>query len=170
MEELIRFLRTRRSVREYQNKDIEDKIIFEIIKSAMYAPSAHNKQPWEFFIVKNREKLNEIAKNHPYAKMLKKAPLCIVVLANTKKQPDSGYFSQDLSAATMNILLASWAYGIGSCWIGVYPKNERIEIVRNVLKIPEGFVPFSIVSLGYPKENPQTVERFDEKRIHTDIW
>jgi nitroreductase len=170
MENLINFLRTRRSIREYEEKKIPKEIIMEILKTAMYAPSAHNKQPWEFFVVEERKILNEISNNHPYAKMLKKAPAAVVVLADTKKQPDEGYFAQDCSAATMNILLSAWAYGIGSCWIGVFPKEERIELIKEILKVPERYVPFSIVSLGYPVKLPEKVERFDEKRIHFNVW
>ncbi len=170
MENLINFLRTRRSIREYEEKKIPKETIMEILKTAMYAPSAHNKQPWEFFVVEERKILNEISNNHPYAKMLKKAPAAVVVLADTKKQLDEGYFAQDCSAATMNILLSAWAYGIGSCWIGVFPKEERIELIKEILKVPERYVPFSIVSLGYPVKLPEKVERFDEKRIHFNVW
>lgn len=170
MEKLIDFLRTRRSIREYQDKRIPKEILIEILKTAMYAPSAHNKQPWEFFIVEERKILDEISNNHPYAKMLKKAPAAIVVLADTKKQPDKGYYSQDCSAATMNILLSAWAYKIGSCWIGIFPKEERIEIVKKILNVPEKYIPFSIVSLGYPVKSPEKIERFDEKKIHINVW
>lgn len=170
MNKLKQFLLTRRSIREYSKKEIEEEKLIEILKIAMYAHSAHNRQPWEFILMKNKEKMKEMAKIHTYASMLKQAKAAIVVVNDLDKQKDEGYFSQDCSAATVYILFGAWMQGIGSCWIGVYPKKERIEKVRNILKLPERYIPFSIISLGYPLKEPAQQERFDERKIHYDKW
>ncbi len=174
MEECLKVIYTRRSVRSYADKEIPEEDILKILKAAMLAPSAGNEQPWHFIVVRSREKLRKLAEAHPYGKMVARAAAAIIVCCDPKlsKYPYPMWV-QDCSAATQNILLAARALGIGSVWIGVYPVEDRMEAIRNVLGIPRDVIVFSLVPLGYPhSENDfyEAPDRFKEERIHYDGW
>ncbi|MGE3062071.1 MAG: nitroreductase family protein [bacterium] len=161
------FLLTRRSTRKYSDKEIEKKKIEVILKAGMYAPSAHNTQPWHFIVIRNKNLMCEISKVHRYAGMTKNASAVILVCADTARQDDPGYFSQDCSAATENILLSAHIEGIGACWIGIYPVKERMEKISALLKLKKNLAPFSLIALGYPGETiaGKDPERYDKKKI-----
>jgi len=160
----------RRSIRKYTDKVIPEEHIEQILKAAMAAPSAGNQQPWHFIVVDDKEILNEIPKYHQYAKMLKEASHAIVVCGDLSRQRYEGYWVQDCSAATQNILLMATELGIGSVWLGVYPDQDRIKALKELFELPENVVPLSIVSLGYPAESKGPSNRFDTTRIHRNKW
>jgi len=161
---------TRRSIRQYQAKPVEDEKIQKILKAAMYAPSARNTQPWQFIVVSEREILNNIIKVHPYADMLAEAPLAILVCGDKKSEPNDSYLNTNCSAATENILLAAHALGLGSVWMGVFPRKERIEGLTNLFKLPEYILPISLIAIGYAAEKKPDTERFLPERIHFNKW
>ena len=142
----------RKSVRNYiKNKDIPDSQIETILKAGMAAPSARNIQPWKFIVVKDRNVLNNLAQRQPYGKMLTNASFAIVVAGDMEKAGEhQDFWQQDTAAATENILLMTEALGLGAVWIGVYPKEERVQITREELNIPQTLIPFNIISIGYP--------------------
>ncbi|MEM1579230.1 MAG: nitroreductase family protein [Archaeoglobaceae archaeon] len=174
MEHFLEVIYTRRSIRNYTGKEIAEEDIKKILKAAMLAPSAGNEQPWHFIVVKSKEKLSELANAHPYGKMLLTAGAAIVVCCDPKlskyKLP---MWVQDCSASTQNILLAARALGIASCWLGVYPNEDRMKSIAKVLGVPENIVVFSVVALGYPQSGGDFFEakdRFKEERIHYEKW
>ncbi len=136
----------------------------------MAAPSAGNQQPWEFVVVRDRQILNGITGVHPYSQMLKEAQLAIVVCADLDREKHVGYWPQDCAAATENILLEAQHLGIGSVWLGVYPREDRVNGIKELLGLPERVIPMAVISLGYPAETKGPSERFDKSRIHTDKW
>ncbi len=81
-----------------------------------------------------------------------------------------GYWAQDCAAATQNILIAASDLGLGAVWLGVYPRQERIDGMRELLGVPTGVVPFSLVSIGHPAQQLPPSDRYDEARIHRDRW
>lgn len=153
MEECLKMIYTRRSIRVYSDRQISDEDIEKILKAAMLAPSAGNEQPWHFIVVRDREMLKKMSEAFTFGQMLPNASAAIVVCADPKlsKYPYDMWV-QDCSAATENILLAARCLGIGSVWLGVYPREERMKALRELLGIPENIVVFSVVSLGYPKD------------------
>ena len=174
MEECLKIIYTRRSIRSYSDREISDEDMEKILKAAMQAPSAGNEQPWHFIVVKSRDKLRELSDAHPYGRMLSRAAAAIVVCCDPKlsKYPYPMWV-QDCSAATQNILLAARCLGIGSCWLGVYPNEDRMRAIARVLAVPDDIVVFSIVSLGYPLsegEFHEAPDRFREERIHYERW
>ena len=116
----------------------------------MAAPSAGNQQPWEFILIRDKNILADITKVHPYSQMLKEAQLAIVVCADLDKEKNPGYWVQDCSAATENIIIEAQHLGIGSVWLGVYPRDDRVKGIKELLNLPVRVIPLSIVSLGYP--------------------
>lgn len=160
----------RRSIRKYSKLPISDSDIENLLRAAMAAPSAGNQQPWEFILIKDKNILADITKVHPYSQMLKEAQLAIVVCADLDKEKLSGYWVQDCSAATENILIESQYLGLGSVWLGVYPREDRVKGIKELLNLPVRVLPLSIVSLGYPAEKKEPSNRYDKSRIHINKW
>ena len=160
----------RRSIRKYSDKTIRDDQIEKLLKAAMYAPSAVNKQPWHFIIFREKNTIDKICEVHPNASMLHQADLGILICYDEKLQHDEGYGPVDCSAATQNLLLAAHGEGLGACWIGIYPRSKRIETLHKLFNLPEHLIPFSVVSLGYPAESKDIPERYKKDRIHHEKW
>jgi nitroreductase len=160
----------RRSIRKYTDQKITDEQIQILLKAAFAAPSAGNKQSWHFIVVDDRETLNRLADASPNASMLKGASHAIVVCGDTSLELYPGYFAQDCSAATENILVSATELGLGSVWLGVYPKMDRVEKVANIMNTPEGIVPFCMISLGCPAESREPSNRYDDNKVHHNKW
>jgi len=141
-----------------------------ILKAAMFAPSARNTQAWQFVVINDHEKLKALSQIHPYGKMLKSAALAILVCGDMKKDKTLSYLIQNCSAATQNILLAANELSIGSVWLGIQPREDRIRNMMKFFNLPQHIVPISLISLGYPKEEPKQVNRFDASCIHYNGW
>ena len=161
---------TRRSIRKYKPQAVPDEIITELLTAAMCAPSAGNEQPWEFVVINDRKLLDKIPEFHPYATMLKEAPVAILVCGDLKREKHKGYWVQDCSAATENILIAVNEKKLGAVWLGIYPREERVAGLRKLLGIPENIVPFSLIAIGYPAEVKEPADRFDPVRVHQNRW
>lgn len=168
--ELYEGLITRRSIRKYLPKDVEYEKLEKIIKAGMYAPSAVNKQPWHFIIFKNQETKNKIAEIHPNGSMIKEASAGILICFDENLQHDKGYGPIDCAAATQNMLLAAHSLGLGAVWIGIYPRQNRIDAMKEIFNLPDNIQAFSIVAVGYPAENKETPDRFKKERIHFEKW
>jgi len=160
----------RRSIRKYTSEPVSEETILSFIKAGMNAPSAGNEQPWYFVIIDDRAKLNGIADVHPYAQMLRHAPSAILVCGDPSLEKHEGYWVQDCSAATENILLEITSQDLGGVWIGVYPRVERISALRELLNIPEHIIPFSLIGVGHPAESKDPNDKFREERIRKNGW
>lgn len=163
---------TRTSVRDYEARPVEKEKIEKMLRAAMAAPTAMNKQPWHFVVVDQRNVLDALAGANPYAKMLKKAPLAIVVCGNTDKMIEGGgrdFWIQDASAATENLLLAAHAMGLGAVWTGAYPSEERCISISKVLSLSDNLIPLNMIVVGYPAEHPQPKQKFKEENISYNV-
>jgi nitroreductase len=169
-EALMDTIRNRRSIRKYTAQPVPQELVTRLLEAAMSAPSAGNEQPWEFIVITDREVLQAITKVHPYSQMLKEAPLAVVVCGNLEREKYPGFWVEDCSAATENILLEAEDIGLGGVWLGVYPHDERVKGLAELLGLPSSVVPLSIVALGYPAEKKPPAERFDPSRVHTNRW
>jgi nitroreductase len=168
--ETIQTIRTRRSIRAFKPEPVPNETIQTILEAAMFAPSACNAQPWHFIVIDDRHLLDTIPTFHPYSKMLKEASLAVVVCADPRLEVVSGYWVQDCSAATQNLLLAIHDCGLGGVWLGVYPDQERVKKVQNLLNMPEEIIPLCVVAAGWPAEEKAKEERFNLKRVHHNGW
>lgn len=165
-------LLTRRSVRQFaKGRSISKDDMNDILKIAMYAPSACNKQPWEFVVVEDEKVRAKIAEIHPYAKFVTDASAAIVVCGNEQEQCDNGFWVVDTSAAIENLLLALHGKGMGGCWCAIYPYAERMKLFQNLLGLPEHIKPNALIVAGYPIKQPtQPQDRFREDKIHYERW
>lgn len=165
---------TRRSVRSYLDKTVEDDKIERILRAGFQAPSAHNRQPWEFVVISAKEDLAAIADMSPWAKMVPAAAAVIACCANTERggseDAPEGMWVQDLSAATENILLQIVEEGLGGVWLGWYPDRKRTRAFSEHFGLPPHIVPVSLVALGYPASPQQPVSRYDPSRVHYGRW
>lgn len=166
----ISFIFSRRSIRKYQPVEIPKNEITIILKAAMQAPSAVNKQPWHFIVIKDRQKLSEITKIHRNASFAAQVSHAILICGDEYLEHDKGYTILDCSAATQNILLAANGLGIGACWVGIHPREQRKEAFRELFGLPDHIIPVSMVTLGYPAEEKEMTNRYRSDRVHYNSW
>jgi nitroreductase len=162
-------IRARRSIRKFvAGAEVTDEQVKALLEAAMVAPSACNTRPWEFLVVRNREKLDKIREVHPYTGMLETAALAIVIMAlpETQTEPiNIGYYPQDCGAAIQNILIEAVAQGLGACWCGVYPKETRIGEIKSILELEPKSVPFAVIAVGVPDESPKPRGAYDKGKV-----
>jgi len=163
---MIEAIEIRRSVRKYKKDEpVTREQINQLLEAAMKAPSACNSRPWEFIAVTRRDALDEIARVHEFAKMCETATAVIIVVAIPQTGIPSGFFPQDCGAATENILLEAAAMGLGTCWCGVYPRENHIASMRRLFNIPEPKIPFNIIAIGTPNESPKQRGFFEKSKV-----
>ncbi len=154
------------SIRKYADKPVEPEKIERILRAAMAAPSAGDQQPWEFYVVTDREMIEALAKVHRYSGCAKNASIVLVPCYRTEGLWAPQYAQIDMAIATENLLLAITSEGLGGVWLGIAPEAERMERVEQVLGIPPTLHAFALVPLGYPAESRTQEDRFDPERIH----
>ena len=170
---VIEAIMTRSSVRAFLDKPVSDETVDLLLKAAMAAPSAKNQQPWAFIVIKNRDLLEKLGASLPNAKMTATAPVAVVICgALDKALPGEAhdYWIQDAAAATENFLLAVHALGLGAVWTGVHPISERIKILKETLKLPDGVEPFCLIPFGWPAVPAAVKDKWDPALVHQDIW
>jgi nitroreductase len=166
-ESLIDSIFKRRSIRKYIEKEVENEKLVLLLKAAMAAPTAANRQPWEFIVVNDKEKLNELRSTLLAGQY--NAPVAIVVCGNMNlafSNKDKEIWTQDCSAAIENMLIAAVELGLGSVWIGLYPTLSKCKPVCKTLNIPDHVIPMSVVYLGYPDEFKEPRTQYNEKRVY----
>jgi len=154
---LFTLIKNRRSVRQYEKRDVGFDLIEKVLESTRYAPSAGNYQPWEFIVVKDeslRRDLVEAAYNQDW---MMQAPVFIIACVNNRLAGayygDRGtmlYGIQSVAVAIQNMLLTAESLGLGTCWIGSFSET----MVSRILQCPEYCRPCAIITLGYPAEKP----------------
>ena len=154
------------SIRKFENKPVENEKIKQILKAAMAAPSAGNQQPWEFYVVTNKDKIKLLSEISPYAVCAENAPLVIVPCYRTEGLRWNETVLLDLSAATENMLLEITSLGLGGVWLCAAPLEDRMTKAEAALEIPENLRAFALIAVGYPAESRTQQMRFDESRIH----
>ena len=166
------FIFTRRSIRRYEAKEVPEEILADLLEAGMAAPSAVARDPWHFIVLRRRENLDRLAEILPHGKMLRQATAALVVCGDINRAHDQkeSYLLQDLSAAVENILLAANASGLGSCWLGVHPRQERMDGIKKMFVLPEGIIPMCAIALGWPAERPEARTRFRAECVHREQW
>lgn len=165
--ELKEALLKRRSVRKFTEEPVADEMIKELLHAAMSGPSACNRKPWEFYVVKNEQVLEELKTASKFSRF--SAKLAIVVCGNLSRALPmhlSDYWIQDCSAATQNILLRATDLDLGAVWCGIHPQKRAEEKVRKALGISEKQIPLNIIYIGHPAEEVEARDQYEEKRVH----
>ena len=168
MSELQQIIEERRSIRNFEDKDVPEELVNKILESAKWAPSWTNCQCWEIVVIRDnqiKEQLKEtMAPKNPATKSITGAP---VLLAVCGKLNVSGYygghastkfgewFMFDLGLATQNMCLTAHSLGLGTVIVGLYDHNKAKEVI----KVPEGHELVAILPLGYPAKTPKAPKR-----------
>lgn len=144
---------TRRSVRNFKKEKLSEELIYKLLKASASAPSAKNQQPWEFIVINDINNKKEIAKVSEFSTFLTEAPtiICLVCKNENLSTPDMRMI--DMSLCAQNLMLEARYLGIGSCFVGIYPRQERVDFLQNALNIPKTHTPFALIALGYPKDD-----------------
>jgi nitroreductase len=169
--DVITAIRTRRSIRKYTGEPVDEQTLSTILDAGFCAPSASNKRPWHFLVIRDKAKLQMIGEVHPYAKMTPSADLCIVVCGDEAVQSSTGLLVEDCSAAIQNMLLAAHGLGVGAVWCGLYGgrSDRHLEFAR-LLGLPPGIVTVGMIPFGYPAETKPATDRFDASKVHYERW
>jgi nitroreductase len=173
MNDALSVIAQRKSVRHFTAQPLTDEQFEILLRAAMAAPSAKNVQPWEFVVITDRTKLNEMGEKLPYAKMLLQAPAAIIVCGNVSKvSPDSKLnWVSDCAAATENLLLAAEAIGLAAVWTAAFPYPERINAAREAVEnIPDEMVPLAVIPVGYAAREEKAKDKWHPEKIHFNQW
>ena len=161
---------SRSNVREYTTQPVADEMLRMLLKAAMAAPSAGDERPWQFVVIDDQRIKEKIPKIHRFAHMAPNAPVALLVCGDENLQKHHGFWVQDCAAATQNILLAATALGLGTVWLGVYPRMDRVDGLRRLLNLSDHIMPFALVPVGYPAEEHGPVDRYDETKVYRNGW
>jgi len=159
---MISAIKQRRSIRSYQDKPVEEAKVNEILKAAIFSPSARHLYPWEFVVVKDEDKREKLAQATPWASFAAEAPVVIAVLGD---KDESEELIEDCSIAAEHMLLEIDNQNLGSCWIQIRgnqhqnqatgDKRPAEDYVRNLLDIPENYMVLCLIPIGYPAQDKQ---------------
>jgi nitroreductase len=165
-------IHNRKSVRQFTAEPVSDEDIQTMLKAAMAAPSAVNYQPWRFVVVTEREQLDAMAEILPFARMLKQAPLAIIVCGETTwfEGKENIFWQQDCSAATQNLLLTAEALGLGAVWTGVYPDPQRSADLSKFLGLPSTVQPLCAIPIGHHDGTTLPKDKWKPENIHYGKW
>jgi nitroreductase len=172
IEQALSPLLGRRSIRAYEDREVPDELVRAMLEAAMAAPSAVARDPWRFIVMRAREVRMRVAEGLPNGKMLGSAGVGFAVCGELAAAHDQqlSYLLQDCSAAIENLLLAAHVLGLGAVWLGVHPRESRVDHLRRVLSIPESVVPVACVAVGFPAEAKPLRTRYRESNVHHDRW
>jgi len=155
-EDILEFIKDRRSIRSFQDKPVPDNEVQMILEA--------NKQPWEFYVIRDKEILKEISKNAIYGRHIKRAPFAIAIVG--KKTISPNYYIQDTTLASMTMMLMAWSLGIGTCWIGALNRKK----VKLLLDLSENDYLLTVLPMGYIKGNiPKPTLRAALNQIKKEI-
>ena len=168
--EALEAIMTRRSIRQFTDEDVTAEHIETLLRAAMAAPSAGNQQPWRFVVIRDAETRQRLSIATQYGAPMGRAPLGIVVLADTRDNKHTGYWVQDCSAAVENLLLAARSLGLGTVWMAAHPHPEREANIREIVEAPEGFAALCMIAVGHPAGPGPEVDRYQPEFVRVDRW
>lgn len=169
--DVIEAIKRRRSIRRFLEKEVDEKIVKEILECAILAPSEGNLQPWRFYVIKNKELKEKLAVCAFGQKFIASAPICIVVCADLKRTSPYGergrslYCLQSTAAAIQNMMLYAVSKGLGTCWVGAFDERK----VSQALFLPSHLRPVALIQVGYPAESPSAPPRTPLKNVVEEI-
>jgi nitroreductase len=166
--DILNLLKSRRSIRVYQDRPIPNDLLLQILEAGRWAPTGANLQPWHFIVVTDPETRRRIGEVTRFlfikSSHVEKAPVVIVLGFNTQK---GKYGRYDVTLAGGNMMTMATNLGLGTCWIGAFDESK----VKEILEIPENIEVIGLITLGYPGENAEVPPRVElEKIVHWESW
>ena len=180
MNETLKTIMNRKSVRKFADQPICEEDIKTVLKAGMSGPSCVNSRCWSFVVVRDKETLLKMAEaNVRYAEPLRGAALGILVCGDLSRTEffaaSREFWVIDGAIAAQNMILAAESLGIGSCWLGTWPVIERVKNQAALFDLPEHIVPHSVIALGYPAQDVAPGPRpgrpeWEDDRVHWEKW
>ncbi|MBR6017056.1 MAG: nitroreductase family protein [Paludibacteraceae bacterium] len=164
---------TRVSVREFTGEKISEAQIDTLLRAAMAAPSALNKQPWAFIVVTDDNVIAKLGEALPYSRCSNHPAVAFIPCGDLSKAIEgemANFWINDVSAATENLLLAAHAMGLGAVWTGLHPDRTRVKMVQDLMGLPEHIIPLCVVPVGVPAEQPEIKDKYQPENIHYNAW
>jgi nitroreductase len=166
--DILNLLKSRRSIRVYQDRPIPNDLLLQILEAGRWAPTGANLQPWRFIVVTDPETRRRIGEVTRFlfikSSHVEKAPVVIILGFNTQK---GKYGRYDVTLAGGNMMTMATNLGLGTCWIGAFDESK----VKEILEIPENIEVIGLITLGYPGENAEVPPRVElEKIVHWESW
>ena len=167
MNDVLDLLKSRRSIRKYKDQPVEEEKIQKCLEAARWAPSASNKQPWEFLIVTEKDVRKKLSEIHPYARFVAESPVVFIPLTNPEIHQK--YHMSDTALATMQYMIEAHSLNLGTCWAGVIESSIEPEI-KKLLNVPEHLNVLGLVATGYADEEPTRTRKELEELIHYERY
>ena len=181
--ETIRTIMSRKSVRSFTEQAIPAEMMETMLKAAMAAPSGSNIQPWHFVVLTDKSQYERVFENNFNLKTFNSAAAVVVFCADTtvtrppRDNPDgepvtrpNRTWRDDMGACTENFLLAAESLGLGAVWTASYPDPVRFLTMKRELGMPDNFLPYCAVAVGYPAGDEQPKDKWKPERIHYEQW
>lgn len=169
--DLLEVLNGRVSVRNFTGEKVSDDELKTILNAGFCAPSARNRRPWEFVVMRDKDRFHAFAEHLPFCSMLERgADAAIIICGDQSVTENYTLLINDCSAATENMLLAAHGLGLGGVWCGIIDEDGRLDFFRKELKLPENIVPAAMVVIGRPNDDKQPVDRFTPEHIHLEYY
>ncbi len=160
---VLEAIRNRRSVREFEEKDVPDELVEKLLTAGIWAPSGLNNQPWRFVVVKDARTKEALSKLTKYGEIILDAPVCIAVFMDADTSYDGTKDTMAIGACNQNILLAAHSLGLGAVWLGEILKSK--DAVRALLKAPDSHELMAVLAVGYPAPKERSSTRRDVKEV-----
>lgn len=168
--DVLTAMKTRQSIRKFTSKPVEEDMITAILCCGMYAPTAQNKRPYHFIVIRSRRLLVEFAKQSVHATMLADAAGAIIVCGDKNVEGMKEFLYADCAAATQNILLGIHGLGLGGVWCGVASNSDWRKMMIATLELPPKMEPFAVIAYGWPDEEKELSNCWDKGKVHYDKW
>lgn len=167
---VLECIMTRASVRKYKPETVNDSIITDVLKAGMAAPTAANQQAWHFVVITNQTLKDSISDAFQWTKMVKDCAFAVVVCGDMSRlfdgdREEGGFWTLDCSAASENMLLAAHALGLGGVWCGIYPEEDRMSRLSEILNLPDNLRPLNILSFGYPETSVVPKQKWNPRKV-----
>ncbi len=160
----------RRSIRRFTDEPVDREALIRMAKAGMHAACAYGDRAWEFLIVTERELLKKAAAVNPNCALAADAAAVIIPIHVPKKQrKPSDWWVEDMSACTENILLKITEEGLGGVWLGIYPRMDRVEYLRECFDIPDEVTPFAMIAVGHAADKGRDNDR-ETAEIHFERY
>lgn len=170
-EALLDLLQSRRSIRRYRPEPVPEEMLQQILEAGRWAPSASNRQPWAFIVVRDPEVRRRVAQNAAYYFVrwahVEDAPLLIVLCGDARNAIYRQFLREDVALAGCQMMLQAAALGLGTCWVGGLDRKA----IADILKLPAHTEVIGLLTVGFPAENPLPPPRKDlAEVVHYDVY
>lgn len=160
----------RRSIRHFTDQAVNEDQIRVILEAAQCAPHAGPIPSWRFYVIRDKKLLLSISAMADYTTYIKDVSVAIVVAGDMSLNAPEEFWTQECSAATMNILTVVEELELGAVWIGVYPIVDDVTYIKNNLGLPDHIIPLNIIPIGYAASRPEPVVKYNEDRVQYKVW